>query len=86
MDQNFQGHEFVKINKFWVFDKTTFIGYKVTIKNGEISSYTEAFSVSRDKDTGDYEFTRLMEGIPLKVMRDTLSIIKAYRKEAFLGN
>ena len=81
----FKGHQFVKINRAWVFDKTTFICYKVTIKNSEIASYTKAFSVGRDKD-GDFRFDRIIEHIPVRVMRKVVSIITEYRKEALLGN
>ena len=80
----FKGHEFITINKFWVFDKTTFIGYKITIKNGEISSYTEAFKVVGTEDGKDYRVIHIIDHVPIGVMRKAVSLIRSYRKEAFL--
>ena len=80
----FKGHEFIKINKFWVFDKTTYIGYKVTIKDGEISSYTEAFKVVGTEDLKDYTVVHIIDPIPIGVMRKVVNLIRKYRREAFL--
>lgn len=80
----FDGHQLVKIGDDWVFDMTTFIGYKVSIDGaGQVDTYSKAFIAIRDKHTGDYSFDKLMD-IPIRVLRSTVNIIQKYREEALL--
>ena len=80
----FDGHQLVKIDSEWIFDMTTFIGYKVSIDEaGQVDEYSKAFIAIRDKKTGDYSFDKLMD-IPVRILRKTVNIIQKYREEALL--
>ena len=81
----FKGHQFYLINKTWVFDLTTFIGYKVTLQGNRVENKTKAFIVYRDKSSGVYDFSDIIE-VPIQVKRKVIEIIKRYRKEALLDN
>lgn len=80
----FEGHQLNTIDKCWVFDLTTFIGYHVTLDaHNNVRSYTKAFIAIRDNSTGSYSFDKLMN-VPVKTLRKTIDIIQNYRKEALL--
>jgi hypothetical protein len=79
----FEGHELCKIDDAWVFDLTTFIGYKTVVDNGVVTDYTKAFIVIRNKDTGEYFFDKLIN-VPVKIQKIAVKIIERYRKEALL--
>ena len=84
----FKGHQMYRIDDHWVFDMTTFIGYKVEtagINNDTVTSYSKAFVVSRSDDTSAYTFDKMVK-VPIKILRKTVNIINNYRKEALLDN
>lgn len=80
---DFKGHKLIKIDDVWVFDLTTFIGYKVKLKDNKVKDYTKAFIAIRDEVTGTYSFDKIIR-VPIKTLRKTVDIIQKYRKEAFL--
>lgn len=79
----FEGHQLHTIDKCWVFDLTTFIGYYIRFEENQVNSYQKAFMVKRDAVTGSYVFEKTMK-VPVKVMRKTVNIVQNYRKEALL--
>ena len=81
----FEGHELYKIEKDWLFDLTTFMGYHVDISENNVTGYQKAFIAIRDPDTGTYSFDKKMK-VPIKVLRKAVSVIQRYRKEALLEN
>lgn len=82
----FEGHELYKIDKNWLFDLTTFIGYHVRLDDtGNVTNYSKAFIASYKDDTKSYSFDKYMD-IPTRIMRKAVNIIQNYRKEALLEN
>lgn len=81
---DFEGHQLNTIDKCWVFDLTTFIGYHVTFdKDNKVKEYTKAFVVIRNSENGNYSFDKKIN-VPIKILRKTVDIISRYRKEALL--
>lgn len=81
---DFEGHQLNTIDKCWVFDLTTFIGYHIILdENNKVKEYTKAFVAIRNNDNDSYSFDKKMI-VPVKVLRKTVDIIKRYRKEALL--
>lgn len=80
----YEGHQFMKIcNDNWVFDITEFIGYKVMLDKDKktVKSYKMAFTaIDMDKQI---IFEKHI-GVPAKVLKETVDIIKKYEKEAFV--
>lgn len=78
------GHQFIKIcGDEWVFDITEFLGYKVVLEKDKktVKDYKLAFTVlGYEKEIVFEKHTR----VPAKVLKETVDIIKKYRKEAYL--
>ena len=80
----YEGHHFVKIcNEQWVFDITEFIGYKVVLEKDKktIKEFKPAFTVI--KDHTQYIFEKHIS-VPVRVLKESLSVIEKYEKEAFI--
>lgn len=77
----FMGHRLVKVgNGDWIFDITTFKGYKVKKKsNDDIDNFESVFRVETNSQN-EVIFTRF-EYVPIKVMRETKEIIQERFKD-----
>ena len=81
---NFDGHEIYKINRNWIFDLTTFTGYKVKIHKDKIVNFDKAF-VIKDQNKGEtFELIKYRYDIPLGIIRKSKEVIKNYYKEALI--
>lgn len=80
---DFEGHQFKKIGGSWVFDLTTFIGYRVILDNNSVIDYEKSYMAIRDNKSGTISFDKF-RSVPLGILRKTTEIIDNYRKEAFL--
>jgi hypothetical protein len=81
----FEGHDIYKINRNWIFDLTTFRGYKIRTKKEKIIECTEAFRLKNIGKPGELEFTRVIESVPLGVLRKSEDIVREYYKEALVN-
>lgn len=77
---NFDGHQMIKINRNWIFDCTTYIGYKVTTnkKASKLLSYEKAFSILVDK-SNKLHYHKYIESIPAGVIRKTNLVVEAHQ-------
>lgn len=83
---SFDGHDLYIINNNWSFDLTTFTGYR-TWKNrkGQITAIKEAFKIiDRDRD-GKFNYNRLIEPIPMGILRKSEDIINNYYSKALVN-
>ncbi len=82
----FKGHTLYKIDNNWVFDLTTFIGYKVDLNDsGDVKRYQKAFIAVFKKENYSYTFDKIIH-VPIRVLRRVINVIQAYRREALLEN
>lgn len=81
---NFDGHDICKINSNWIFDLTTFTGYKIHTKNGIISKAEKAFKIRDDNQKIKFKFTYYLDRVPIGVLRKSTKVIENYYKEALL--
>ena len=65
----FYGHKMYKLGKNWVFDLSTFNGYKVEFKGDRIDKVYLAFSLSGD----DYNNIRVIKYIKAPFKNNKLS-------------
>ena len=74
---NLKGHELYVINSHWLFDLTTYTGYR-TSKNrkGELNSIVKAYKVKYNQETKECKFTKFITEIPLGTLRKSRNIIK----------
>lgn len=78
---NLEGHELYVINSHWLFDLTTFTGYRTyKNRNGDLTKIIKAFKV-RYKSGDDCKFSKYIEDIPLGVLKKSKNVIKAHFKK-----
>lgn len=79
----FEGHEFKKLEDNWVFDMTTFTGYKVKLNGDKVVKYTKAYIAKFNSESDEVEFFTFIP-VSIAVLRKTINVIHKYRKEALL--
>lgn len=82
----FLGHQMYTIYKNWLFDLTTFTGYKLTFENNKIISYEKAFSLQDIDNNGKFEVTKFIDNIPVGIIRKSQVIVGIYYKRTFVGD
>jgi len=82
---NLDGHQLYIISNDWLFDLTTFTGYRTTKNSeGKLSSITKAYSVSKQDSSNNFTFCKDIKDIPMGVLRKTLNIINTHYKNTFI--
>lgn len=81
----FDGHQLHKIEKNWLFDLTTFIGYLVELEGDKVVGYKKAFIAIKDSKSDTYSFDKIID-TPIRILRKVVNIIQKYRREALLEN
>lgn len=80
---DFNGHQLFKIDRNWLFDLTTFVGYRVSLNGNKVTDFSKAFTVGLDDRSNSFRFNRVAS-TPVRVMRKVIDLIQRYLKEAYL--
>lgn len=81
---DFSGHLCYVICDGWLFDVTTFIGYKIKQEDEKITDAIKAFKIIDKNGDLNLKYTRYIDNIPLAVFRKSREVIKKYYKEALI--
>lgn len=86
MALNLDGHDLFIINSHWLFDLTTFIGYRTwKNKEGKLTDIKEAYRIidNSSESNREYIYTTSLDNIPVGVIRKTYKIIDNYYSSAY---
>ena len=65
---NFDGHDLYKLNKYWVFDLTTFTGYFMIFKRNKLINAERAFRIDDSSRTKDFVYMYYVPKVPVGVL------------------